>query len=142
MVSPLYCSKDKEDNYYSLGGNHNDFDEYQRETIKLTTAMKIQINTDKTINGDERHQTFYTSQIAEELKRYESHITRIEVHLSDENGKKEGMNDIRCLLEARLERKQPIAVSCQDDTVELAVSGAIAKLITALETILERTANY
>ncbi|MDP1622675.1 MAG: HPF/RaiA family ribosome-associated protein [Bacteroidales bacterium] len=104
--------------------------------------MKIQFNTDKTINGDEKHQTVFTSQIAEELKRYQSHITRIEVHLSDENGKKEGMNDIRCLLEARLEGRQPIAVSCQDDTVELAVSGAIDKLQTALETILERTSNH
>jgi hypothetical protein len=104
--------------------------------------MKIQFNTDKTVNGDERNQTFFTSQIAEELKRFQSHITRIEVHLSDENGKKEGLNDIRCLLETRLEGRQPIAVSCQDDTVELAVSGAIVKLKTTLETILERTANH
>jgi ribosome-associated translation inhibitor RaiA len=104
--------------------------------------MKIQFNTDKTINGDENHQVFFTSQIAEELKRYQSHITRIEIHLSDENGKKEGMNNMRCLLEARLEGRQPIAVSCQDDTVELAVSGAIDKLKTTLETILERAANH
>lgn len=104
--------------------------------------MKIQINTDKTVNGDEKHQLFFTSQIAEELERYESHITRIEVHISDENGKKEGLNDIRCLLEARLEGRQPIAVSCQDDTIELAVSGAIDKLKTTLDTILERTANH
>ena len=103
--------------------------------------MKIQFNTDKTINGDERNQNFFTSQITEELERYQSHITRIEVHLSDENGKKDSMNDIRCLLEARLEGRQPIAVSCQDDTVELAVSGAIDKLKTFLKTILERTAK-
>jgi len=104
--------------------------------------MKIQFNTDKTINGDENSQTFFTSQIAEELKRYQSHITRIEVHLSDENGKKEGVNDIRCLLETRLEGRQPIAVSCQDDTVELAVSGAIDKLKTTLKTVLGRISNH
>lgn len=104
--------------------------------------MKIQFNTDKTINGDERSQTFFTSQITEELNRYQSHITRIEVHISDVNGKKEGMNDIRCLLEARLEGRQPIAVSCKDDKIELAVSGAIDKLKTTLGTILGRTANH
>lgn len=103
--------------------------------------MKIQFNTDKTINGDERNQDFFTSQIAEELKRHQSHITRIEVHLSDENGKKEGLNDIRCLLEARLEGRQPIAVTCQADNVELAVSGAIDKLTASLETILGRISN-
>ena len=32
--------------------------------------MTIQFNTDKTINGDERNQDFFTSQIAEELDLY------------------------------------------------------------------------
>jgi ribosome-associated translation inhibitor RaiA len=98
--------------------------------------MKIQFNTDKTINGDERNQKFFTSQISEELKRFQSHITRIEVHLSDENGKKEGLKDKKCLLEARLEGRQPIAVTCHAETVEQAVSGAIDKLKTNFETIL------
>ncbi len=104
--------------------------------------MKIQFNTDKTMNGDERNKDFFTAQIAEELKRYQSDITRIEVHLSDENGNKAGANDIRCLLEARLEGKQPIAVSCQDDTDELAVSGAINKLKVTLETMHGRMSNH
>jgi len=104
--------------------------------------MKIQFNTDKTINGDERQQQYYTSLIEEELKNFQSHITRIEVHLSDENGKKEGVSDILCLLEARLEGRQPMAVSHQDDTVELSVSGALEKLKNALETILGRMQNH
>ena len=104
--------------------------------------MIIQFNTDKTINGDERNQEFFTSQITEELDRFQSHITRIEVHLSDENGNKEGMNNILCLLEARLEGRKPIAVSEQADTVEMAVSGAIDKLKSALETILGRMSNH
>lgn len=104
--------------------------------------MQIQFNTDKTINGDERHQDFFTSQIAEELKQYQSDITRIEVHISDENGKKEGVNDIRCLLEARLEGRQPIAVSNQADTIEQSVSGAIDKLKASLKTILGRITNH
>jgi len=104
--------------------------------------MTIQFNTDKTINGDERNQDFFTSQIAEELDLYQSHVTRIEVHLSDENGDKGGMNHIRCLLEARLEGKQPIVVSDQADTVELAVSGAIDKLKNSLKTIFGRIQSY
>ena len=103
--------------------------------------MKIQFNTDKTINGDEKNEDYFTSQIAEELDRFESHITRIEVHLSDENGKKEGRNDIQCMLEARLKGRKPIAVSNQGDTVEQAVSGTIDKLKISLETILGRIQN-
>jgi ribosome-associated translation inhibitor RaiA len=104
--------------------------------------MKIEFNTDKTINGDERHQNHFTSLIEEALKRFQSHITRIEAHVSDENGSKKGVNDIRCLLEARIEGRQPIAVSCQSDTLELAVSGAIDKLKTSLETILGRIQKH
>lgn len=104
--------------------------------------MKIQFNTDKTISGDERQQKYFTSLMDEELKKYQSHISRIEVHLSDQNGKKEGVNDILCLLEARLEGRQPMAVSHQDDTVELAVSGAIEKLKNALETVIGRLQNH
>ena len=104
--------------------------------------MIIQFNTDKTINGDERNQDLFSDQIAKELDRYESHITRIEVHVSDENGQMEGIKDIRCLLEARLEGRQPIAVTCQTDQVELSVSGAIDKLKAALETILGRINIY
>ncbi|WP_445955385.1 HPF/RaiA family ribosome-associated protein [Yeosuana sp.] len=104
--------------------------------------MKIQYNTDKTINGEERNQDFFSSQIAEELNRYESQITRIEVHVSDENGTKEGLKDIRCLLEARIEGRKPIAVSNQADTIEVAVSGAIDKLKASLETILGKLQNH
>jgi hypothetical protein len=103
--------------------------------------MTIQINTDKTIEGDERNQDYFTTLITEELNRCESYITRVEAHLSDQNSNKDGIRDIRCLLEARMEGKQPIAVSNQADTLEKAVSGAIEKLRNALETILSRMEN-
>ncbi|RED45185.1 sigma 54 modulation/S30EA-like ribosomal protein [Winogradskyella eximia] len=104
--------------------------------------MKIQFNTDKSISGNEKNQDYFTAMISEALTNYEDHITRVEVHLSDENGNKEGVKDMRCLLEARIEGKQPIAVSCQDNTVELAVSGAIDKLSASLETIFGRLQNH
>lgn len=103
--------------------------------------MTIQINTDKTINGDKRQQDYFRSQIDEVLNRYESHITRIEVHIKDENGIKHGYNDISCILEARLEGRQPIAVRNQANTIEDAVSGAIDKIKTSIDTILGRVQN-
>ncbi|WP_027078681.1 HPF/RaiA family ribosome-associated protein [Maribacter antarcticus] len=104
--------------------------------------MTIQLNTDKTISGNEKDHHYFTSMIEEGLKNVESHITRIEIHLSNEKGIKEGFNDMRCLLETRIEGRQPIAVSCQADTVEQAVSGAIDKLTASLETILGRMQNH
>jgi ribosome-associated translation inhibitor RaiA len=104
--------------------------------------MKILINTDRTIKGDENHQAYFTELIATELDRFESYISKIEVHLSDQNGNKEGRDDIHCLIEARIEGKQPIAVSKQANSTKLAISGAIEKLKAALETIVGRMQNH
>ncbi len=103
--------------------------------------MNVQFNSDKTIQWGERHDDHFVVIIKEELERFSSHITRVEVHLSDENGPKEGINKLRCLLEVRLEGRQPIAVSNQSDTIELAIDGAIDKMKASLKTILERVNN-
>ncbi len=103
--------------------------------------MTIQINTDKNIEGGEKLTDYLTSVLKDELGRYDT-ITRIELHLSDENGSKTGQADKRCLLEARLEGKQPIAVTNTADTNEQAVSGAIDKLKHLLQTMLGKMKNY
>lgn len=104
--------------------------------------MKIQLNTDKNIQGDERLENYLSSLIRDELSRFSDHITRIEVHLADENSQKKGINDKRCMLEARLENRQPIAVTSHANTVEKAMNDALAKLKASLETIYGRLKNH
>ena len=104
--------------------------------------MTIQINTDKNLSVHETFGTQLDSLLSEELSRFSEHITRLEVHLSDENGSKKGLDDKRCMLEARLEGKQPIAVTDLADTYENAVDGAIQKLKSSLETIVGRSRNH
>ena len=104
--------------------------------------MTIQFNTDNNIKGTEALREPLINLISEELSRFNSHITRIEVHLSDENGNKDGLNDKRCMLEARIEGRQPIAVSNLANNHEDAVSGAIDKLKTSLDTIFGRLMNH
>jgi ribosome-associated translation inhibitor RaiA len=104
--------------------------------------MKIQINTGKNISLSEKLRTSLTRIISEGLSRFDDQITRLEVHLSDEDGNKDGLNDKRCLLEARMEGRQPIAVTDHAGTHEEAVIGAIDKLKTSLKTILGRLKNH
>ncbi|MBU2946560.1 HPF/RaiA family ribosome-associated protein [Zobellia uliginosa] len=104
--------------------------------------MKVLFNTDKTISGSEKGQHYFTSMVEERLRNYEADITRVEVHLSDENGKKEGPNDVRCLLETRIGGRQPLAVSSQANTVEHALSTAIDKLSATLETTLGKMHSH
>ena len=104
--------------------------------------MQILFNTDHNVSGSKDLIASATSLISEELSRFSDQITRVEVHLSDENGHKEGLNDKRCMLEARLAGLKPIAVTDQADTLEQAVSGAIDKLITSLDKITGRLNNH
>ena len=104
--------------------------------------MTIQFNTDKNIEGNDRLAAYVTSTLEESLDRFSSEITRIEVHISDENGSKAGQNDKRCMLEARLENRQPIAVTSHGATIEKAVKAAIDKLKASLETVLGKLKNY
>jgi len=104
--------------------------------------MKIQFNTDKNINGTEDFISPFTTLIEENLEKFSSQITRIEVHLSDEDGDKDGLKAKRCLLEARLTGMNPIAVSSQSDTEEQAVTESLNKLKSSLETILGRLSNH
>jgi ribosome-associated translation inhibitor RaiA len=103
---------------------------------KNETDMTIQFNTDKTIDGSEKLSTPYIAMIEQDLERFSDYITRIEVHLSDQNGKKGGLDDIRCMIEARLEGRQPIAVTADADSKDQAISAAIDKLKNSLDTIL------
>ena len=103
--------------------------------------MIIQINTDNNVEGSEKFSDYFTSIIGQELAKFDK-ITRIELHLSDENGRKGGQSDKRCLLEARLEGKQPIAVTNNANTYKEAVDGAIDKLKASLETVIGKMRNH
>ncbi|WP_317898512.1 HPF/RaiA family ribosome-associated protein [Aurantibacillus circumpalustris] len=104
--------------------------------------MIIQLNADKNLTIHEEYRNKLESLLTEELSRYSDHITRLEVHLSDENGSKSGVNDKRCLLEARLAGRKPIAVIDIANTHDLSVIGAISKLKPSLETIFGRLRSH
>ena len=104
--------------------------------------MHIQFNTDKNISIGEEQINYFTSLIKDELIRFNTQITRLEIHFSDENGTKDGFNDKRCMIEARLTGMKPIAVSDHANTAEQSVFGAIEKLKTSLESLMGRLKDH
>jgi hypothetical protein len=72
--------------------------------------MQIQINTDHNIGGHQALAAEIRGKVENALSRFSAHITRVEVHLSDGNSLKSGLGDKRCVMEARLESRRPIAV--------------------------------
>ncbi len=104
--------------------------------------MTIQLNTDKNIDGSARLENYLSELLSEELSHYEDLITRVEVHLSDENGAKTGPDDKKCVMEVRIRNKQPIAVTSHGDNIEIAISNGVDKLKASLATQKGRLENH
>ncbi|NDP48130.1 MAG: HPF/RaiA family ribosome-associated protein [Sulfuriferula multivorans] len=105
--------------------------------------MHIQINTDKNISGHEALAQSVEEILNRVLARFAGQITRLEVHLSDENSaSKSGVIDKRCLLEARLAGREPISVSDLAPTIEQAVSSAAHKMVSLLESELGKLGKH
>ncbi len=99
--------------------------------------MQIQINTDDNIHQSDAQPDQTEATVRNVLDRFADQVTRVEIHLSDENSdKKSGTADMRCLLEARLEGLQPVVVTDSAATVDQAVDGAARKMRRSLDSIL------
>lgn len=104
--------------------------------------MTIQINTDKNVVVHEAYDSQLEALLTDQMRRFSDYITRLEVHLSDENGHKSGQEDKKCLIEARLKGKQPIAVSALGNVYDVAVDRAIDKLKSSLDSIIGKQQNH
>lgn len=95
--------------------------------------MQVLVNSDHHISGGEDLTERVRGVVAGRLERFEGRITRVEVHLSDLNGKKLGERDKRCMMEARMGGMKPIAVSHEAPTLTEAIHAAADKLERAIE---------
>jgi hypothetical protein len=101
------------------------------------------VNTDHNITGEAALIAEVETAVEQTLGRFGDRITRVEVHLSDENSdKKSGAEDIRCLLEARLVGLQPISLSHRAATVMQAVEGAAEQMERSLDSTLGRLGHH
>lgn len=97
--------------------------------------MRIQINTHDTA-GDDDFTGRVEAAIAAGLGRFAGQLTRVEVHLADVNAGKHGAADKRCMIEARPNSHQPVAVTHQAESIPLAIDGALEKARKALDKAL------
>lgn len=98
-----------------------------------TSNMNIEVSTKGGCSAE--FMADVTATISQGLARYESRITRIEVHFEDVNGPKGGI-DHQCRLEARLSALKPVNVSDAGADSFLALKGAISKMDRLLKSSL------
>jgi ribosome-associated translation inhibitor RaiA len=97
--------------------------------------MVIQFDIAHSINANDAFRAPLIEMLNEKLDRFDKNISHLEVHLSDEDGPKKGVNDKRCLLEAHIAGMPHVVVTNHSDSYKQAVDGAAHKLIGSLNSI-------
>ncbi len=100
--------------------------------------MQVQVHTDNHITGRESLVSRVEAEVEGTLGRFSDRITRVEVFLGDQDGPKHGADDKRCLMEARVAGRQPIAASHSAASLDIAIEGAADKLVHALDHALHK----
>jgi ribosome-associated translation inhibitor RaiA len=104
--------------------------------------MQIQLNTSNGIQNKETLDQWADAEIRQSLSRFAADVTRVEIHLSDENHEAKGGIDTRCMMEARLAGHAPVAVTHHAANMDEAFRGANDKLKRALDSALGRLNDH
>lgn len=103
--------------------------------------MQVQVNTGRSVEGGERLTHYVQATVQEKLQRFVDEVTRVEVHLSDENSHKSHGDDKKCTLEARPAGRPPVAVTHQAATLDQAIHGAVEKMGRLLDSTFGHSHN-
>jgi hypothetical protein len=96
--------------------------------------MKVQVNTSNDVENKDALESWASDYLNEHLARFEQDITSVEVQMTDENHAARGGGvDKRCMMEARVNGRAPIAVTNFAPDQNLAFRGAADKLAHALD---------
>lgn len=105
--------------------------------------MQVRLNTDNHIEGGGRKDSYWSEIAHDKLKRFEDHISALEIHVADHNsGSRQGAADKECNIEARLNGFANHATTCKADSVEKAISGALDKMKNALEHTFDKIKTH
>lgn len=95
--------------------------------------MQVQFNSDSSVMGTENVAERIEAVVRDKLARFEERLTRIEIHVRDENARKGGADDKACTIEARPRGGKPIGVTGYAGKVDDAARKAANTLAQRLE---------
>jgi len=102
----------------------------------------VQIKTDNRIVTDAEANARLEARARAKLKRFESRLTHVEIHIADVNAMKGGDSDKRVTLEARAAGHAPVTVHAEAERIEIAVAAAADKAARALDHALGKQRTH
>jgi len=105
-------------------------------------SMQFQFNSDSSVMGTDNVAERIETMMREKLARFEDRLTRLEVHVSDENAHKHGNDDKACTIEARPRGGRPIGVTEHAAKIDDAARKAANTMVQRLERVLGKEAKH
>lgn len=104
--------------------------------------MQIQFNSDSSVMGTENVAERIVEQLRHRLARFEDRLTRLEVHVRDDNAHKGGDDDKVCMIEARPRTGKPIGVTARAGDVDTAARRAANVLLERLDRVFGKAERH
>ncbi|XUU60896.1 HPF/RaiA family ribosome-associated protein [Erythrobacter sp. HA6-11] len=104
--------------------------------------MQFQFNSDSSVMGTDNVAERIEASVRGKLARFEDRLTRLEVHVSDENARKGGSDDKTCMIEARPRGGRPIGVTEHAGDVDTAARRAASTMAERLERVLGKESKH
>lgn len=95
--------------------------------------MLIEIRTDSNVSGGEEFAEHIKGIVQSSLERFGGHIRRVDVHLSDAISNKMGHDDKCCMMQARIDGREPLTVTQRASTAEQAMREAVHSLERSID---------
>ena len=108
----------------------------------MTETLTIQFNSDSSVMGTQEVAERIEAMLHDKFARFADRLTRLEVHVSDENGRKGGGEDKACMIEARPRGGKPIGVTEHASKVDDAARKAANTMVQRLERVLGKEAKH
>jgi hypothetical protein len=106
------------------------------------SSMQVQVNTSNGVENKDTLDRWASDYLNETLARFSQDITRVEVQLRDVNAGKKGSDEKRCMLEARITGREPVAATHHAATQDEAFRGATQRLIHLLDHTLGKLERH
>ncbi len=100
--------------------------------------MQINVNTDRTIEYHQGLDEHVENVVRASIGRFDNHVNRVDVHLSNENKEKHADGGNGCMMEARVTGHQPVVVHAHSANLHQSIDDAAGKLARALDSALGR----
>ncbi|MBA2964064.1 MULTISPECIES: HPF/RaiA family ribosome-associated protein [Ramlibacter] len=95
--------------------------------------MQVQVNTSNGVENKDTLERWATDYLNEALARFSQDITRVEVQMRETSNSRNGAVDKRCMLEARIAGRDPVAATHHAPSQDEAFRGATQRLIHLLD---------